>query len=123
MHHINILKSSTAQRNNSSKILTPAHPLMQPDVKSLLYYTQAVDNKRLVALSTIISQQTAATQNTAIAVHQLLDYVATYPNDGITYSANAMVLAAHSDTSFSQKLGHTAGLTCRVGPQCSYKGV
>eukprot|EP00804_Cyclotella_cryptica_P019121 CCRYP_019438-RA/>CCRYP_019438-RA protein AED:0.46 eAED:0.46 QI:0/-1/0/1/-1/1/1/0/111 len=51
---------------------------IQGIVGSLLYYPRAVDNKLLVALSTISLQQTAATQNTAAAVHQLLDYVATY---------------------------------------------
>ncbi len=33
-------------------------------------------------------------------MHQLLDYVATYPNDGITYRASNMVLAAHLDASY-----------------------
>ena len=31
---------------------------------------------------------------------QLLDYVATHPNDGITYRASSMVLVAHSNASF-----------------------
>jgi hypothetical protein len=78
---------------------------IQGIVGSLLYYARAVDNKLLVALSTISSQQTAATQNTAAAVHQLLDYVATYPNDGITYRASSMVLAAHSDASYLTEPG------------------
>ena len=34
------------------------------------------------------------------AVEQLLNYVATYPNDGITYRASNMILAAHSDASY-----------------------
>eukprot|EP00804_Cyclotella_cryptica_P029516 CCRYP_011300-RG/>CCRYP_011300-RG protein AED:0.04 eAED:0.04 QI:0/-1/0/1/-1/1/1/0/346 len=78
---------------------------IQGIVGSLLYYARAMDNKLLVALSTISSQQTAATQNTAEAVHQLLDYVATYPNDGITYRASSMVLAAHSDASYLTEPG------------------
>eukprot|EP00804_Cyclotella_cryptica_P004183 CCRYP_014549-RF/>CCRYP_014549-RF protein AED:0.42 eAED:0.42 QI:0/-1/0/1/-1/1/1/0/277 len=78
---------------------------IQGIVGSLLYYARAVDNKLLVALSTISSQQTAATQDTAAAVHQLLDYVATYPNDGITYRASSMVLAAHSDASYLTEPG------------------
>ncbi len=78
---------------------------IQGIVGSLLYYARAVDNKLLVALSTISSQQTAATQNTASAVHQLLDYVATYPNDGITYRASSMILAAHSDASYLTEVG------------------
>eukprot|EP00804_Cyclotella_cryptica_P021026 CCRYP_019778-RC/>CCRYP_019778-RC protein AED:0.43 eAED:0.43 QI:0/-1/0/1/-1/0/1/0/185 len=78
---------------------------IQGIVGSLLYYARAVDNKLLVALSTISSQQTAATQNTAAAVHQLLDYVATYPNDGITHRASSMILAAHSDASYLTEPG------------------
>ena len=73
---------------------------IQGIVGSLLYYARAVDNKLLATLSTISTQQATATQNTAKAVHQLLDYVATYPSDGITYRASNMVLAAHSDASF-----------------------
>lgn len=72
---------------------------------SLLYYAQAVDNKLLVALSAISSQQPKATENTARAAHQLLDYVATYPSDGITYRASSMILAAHSDASFLTETG------------------
>ena len=50
---------------------------------ALLYVGRAVNNKLLVALSAIVSQQAAATEDTAAAIEQLLDYVATYPNDGI----------------------------------------
>jgi hypothetical protein len=73
---------------------------IQGIIRSLLYCAQAVDNKFLATLSTINSQQANATENTAKAVNQLLDYVATYPAGGITYRASSMVLAAHSDASF-----------------------
>ena len=73
---------------------------IQGIVGSLLYYARAVDNKLLATLSTISTQQAKATKNTEKAVSQLLDYVATYPNDGITYRASNMVLAAHSDASY-----------------------
>ena len=73
---------------------------IQGIVGSLLYYARAVDNKLLATLSAISSQQAHATENTAKAVTQLLDYVATYPSDGITYRASNMVLAAHSDASY-----------------------
>ena len=75
-------------------------------IGSLLYYAQAVDNKLLATLSAISSQQEKATENTAKAVNQHLDYVATYPSDGITYHARDMILAAHSDAVFSQKPVH-----------------
>jgi hypothetical protein len=78
---------------------------IQGIIGSLLYYARAVDNKLLATLSTISSQQAKATENTAKAVHQLLDYVATYPSDGITYRASQMVLAAHSDASYLTEPG------------------
>ena len=73
---------------------------VQGIVGSLLYYARAVDNKLLATLSAISSQQAKATENTARAVNQLLDYVATYPSDGITFRASNMILAAHSDASY-----------------------
>ena len=59
-----------------------------------------MDNKLLVALSAIASQQAQATVATEKAVHLLLDYVATYPNNGIVYQASNMILCAHVDTGF-----------------------
>ena len=78
---------------------------IQGIIGSLLYYAHAVDNKLLAILSAISSHQAKATENTAMAVNQLLDYVATYPSDGITYCASSMILAAHSDTSFLTETG------------------
>ena len=54
---------------------------VQGIVGALLYYARAVDNTLLVALNAIGTQQAAATEATDAAVSQLLDYVATYPND------------------------------------------
>jgi len=76
---------------------------VQRIVGAILYYARAVDNKLLVALSAIGSQQAAATENTAAAVTQLLDYVATYPDDGLVFRASGMVLAAHSDAGFNNE--------------------
>jgi hypothetical protein len=73
-------------------------------VGSLLYYARAVDNKLLVALSAIASRQAKATVAMEQAVHLLLDYVATYPNDGIVYRASNMILCAHSDAGFLNEL-------------------
>jgi hypothetical protein len=73
---------------------------IQEIVGSLLYYARAVDNKLLVALSAIASRQAQATVATEQAVHLLLDYVATYPSDGIVYRASDMILCAHADAGF-----------------------
>jgi hypothetical protein len=54
---------------------------------SLLYYATADNDKLIVALSAITARQAKATFATEQeqAVDLLLDYVATYPNDGIVY--------------------------------------
>ena len=42
----------------------------------------------------------ASTEYTAAAIEQILDYVATYPNDGILFRKSDMILAAHADAGF-----------------------
>ena len=37
------------------------------------------------------------------AIHQLLEYCATYPDDDILYRASDMVLAGHSDVCFNNE--------------------
>jgi hypothetical protein len=76
---------------------------IQEIVGSLLYYAWAVDNKLLVALSTITAHQAKATVATEQAVNLLLDYVATYPNDGIVYHVSNTILCAHTDAGFLNK--------------------
>ncbi len=84
-------------------------PLLDDDCKRCiqeiigLYYARAVDNKLLVALSAIAARQAKATVATELAVNLLLDYVATYPNDGIVYRASNMILCAHADVEFLNK--------------------
>ena len=73
---------------------------IQGIVGALLYVGRAVNNKLLVALSAIGVQQEKTTEETAAAIEQLIDYVATYPNDGILFLASNMILAAHSDAGF-----------------------
>ena len=73
---------------------------VQGIVGSLLYYARAVDNKLLYTVNTIGMKSASATQNTLDECMWLLDYLATYPNDGITYKASKMIVAAHSDASF-----------------------
>jgi hypothetical protein len=81
---------------------------VQEIVGSLLYYAQAVNTKLLVALSAIAARQANATVATEQAVILLLDYVATYPNDGIVYCASDMLLCAHADAGFLNKPTLTA---------------
>ena len=76
---------------------------VQKIVGALLWIARAVNNKLLVALSAIGSQQASATEATNKAIHQLLDYCATYPDDGIIYRASDMILAGHADAGFNNE--------------------
>ena len=73
---------------------------IQGIVGALLSVLRAVNNKLILALSAIGSQQASVTEDTAAAIEQLLDYVATYPNDGILFIKSDMILAAHADAGF-----------------------
>ena len=50
---------------------------VQSIVGAMLYYARTVDNRLLVALSTVGGQQAAATEKTNEAINQLLYYCAT----------------------------------------------
>ena len=63
----------------------------------LIYAGRSVNKKLLVSLSAIGAQQAAATEETAGEIEQLLDYVATYPNDGILFQNSYMILVAHAE--------------------------
>ena len=52
---------------------------------ALLYMGRAFNNKILVDLGVICAQQAAATEETAAAIEQILNYLATYPDDGIIF--------------------------------------
>ena len=68
-----------------------------------LWVSRAVNNKLLVALSTIGSHQASSTEETNKAINQLLDYCSTYPDYGILYRAINMILDGHSDAGFNNK--------------------
>ena len=60
---------------------------------ALLWIGLAVDKIMMVVLSAIGYQQSTATEDKNKAIHQLLDYCATYPYDGIIYWYSDMVSA------------------------------
>jgi hypothetical protein len=94
-------KSHITPDPDSSELLhASCKRLMQEIVGSLLYYARAVDNKLLIVLSTITACQAKATVATEQVVELVLDYVATYPNDGIVYCASNMILCVHADAGF-----------------------
>ena len=61
----------------------------------LLYYSRSVDNKLLFGLNELDQQQAYTTKDTNADIIKLLDYLATYPNDGILYQDSGMVLSGH----------------------------
>jgi hypothetical protein len=81
---------------------------IQGIIGTLLYYARAVDNKLFATLSTLSSQQATAFEVTNVAMNQLLDYLATYPNDGTTYCASDMIFCAHANAGFhNESKGHS----------------
>jgi hypothetical protein len=54
----------------------------------------------LMALSTIVSEQTKATEKTFKNCMQLLDYLAANSNAKVHFYASKMVMNIHSDTSY-----------------------
>ena len=96
-------KQFTVNTNISAPLDVKGILRVQNIFSALLYYGRAVNNKLMVALSAIGSQKSEATVDTSAAVDQLLDCIATYPHDGITYRASDMILAAHSDASYLNK--------------------
>jgi hypothetical protein len=90
----------TDDTDNSPPLDESGVKRVQGIVGCLLYYARAVDNKLLCTLSAIGSNQASATQNTLASCNQLLDHLALHPDDGITYKASNMILAAHSDASY-----------------------
>jgi hypothetical protein len=77
-------KSKLTPMANTSELLNVhCKRCIQEIVGLFLYYTRTVNNKLLVALSTIAACQSCATVATKQALHLLLDYVATYPSDSI----------------------------------------
>ena len=92
-----------AEEDTIPKLNNEGIKRVQAIVGALFYYARSVHNRLLVGLSAIGSQQASATEQTATAIDQLLDHVATYPNNGITYRASDMILAAHSYDRFNNE--------------------
>ena len=81
-----VSKTQLAPKEDTSKPLNDAGiRRVQTIVGALLWIGRAVNNKLLVALSAIGSQQALATGDTNKAIHQILDYCATYPDNGVLY--------------------------------------
>jgi hypothetical protein len=102
--HPEIIFGQTTQLTHvdpySPPLSTEGVTRIQGIIGALLYYAPAVNNKLLATLSTLSSTQAKATEAINIAMNQLLDYLATYPDDGTTYHASNMILCFHADAGF-----------------------
>ncbi len=67
---------------------------------SILYYACAVDMTVLMALSMVVSEQTAATEKTLGRCTQLLDYLASNSDAKVQYYASDMVMNIHLYASY-----------------------
>ena len=76
---------------------------VQRIIRALLYYSRAVNNKLLVALSAMGAHQASATEKTIKSITQILYYCATYPDDGIVYCSSDMILTEHFDAGFNNE--------------------
>ena len=92
-----------AETDTSPKLSNEGIKRVHAIVSALLYYARVLHNRVLVGLSSIGVQHASSTEKTAAAINQILDQVATYPNDGITYRASDMILAAHSHSGFNNE--------------------
>jgi hypothetical protein len=98
----------TSGKDTSAPLLPEHLKRVQKIIGSLLYYARAVKNKLLGALNAISTQQAKAMLHTEQLVERLLNYIATYPNDGIVYRVSDMVLCAQMQDT-SMRLDPAAG--------------
>ncbi|KAL7479022.1 hypothetical protein ACHAW6_004772, partial [Cyclotella cf. meneghiniana] len=70
-----------------------------------LFLGQAVDPTLLCPISTIASQLAHPTMDTLQQTKQLLDYIATQDDAVLTFNANGMILAIHSNASYLSEPG------------------
>jgi Reverse transcriptase (RNA-dependent DNA polymerase) len=73
---------------------------IQEIIGVLLYYARAVDSTLLVALGTLASEQTKATELTMRRIVHLLNYCATNPEATVRFKRSEMVLHVESDASY-----------------------
>ncbi len=73
---------------------------IQQIVSALLFYARAVDPTMPVTIGILASQQASATEATAKATVQLLNYAVTHPDAVLCYKATDMILHIHSNGSY-----------------------
>ena len=89
----------TKEEDSSTPLTAAKKKIVQEVLGVFLYYGRAIDSTMLAALGSIATQQASPTENTMRKIHQFLDYIATHPDEIITFSASDMVLAGNRDAS------------------------
>ena len=90
-----------AESEDNTPLLTEEKiKFIQQVVGVFLYYAIAIDNTVIVPLSDIGSEQARATSKTMDKVQQLLDCLASDPNETIRYHARGMIIFIHIDASY-----------------------
>jgi hypothetical protein len=67
---------------------------------SIFFYARAVDMMVLMALSSIVTEQTKAMEKTMARCTQLLDYLSGHADAKVRFHASNMILNIHSDASY-----------------------
>ena len=75
---------------------------MQQVNGNFLFYGRYVNGTMLMELISIASAHESSTEEKLNITHQFLDYNATHPDTVLTYTVSDMVLAVHSDGSYTQ---------------------
>ena len=77
--------------------------LVQQIVGTLPHYGRAADNKMIVALSYLAAAQTKSTNETALALTNLLNYASKHPTATLRYVSSDMILHIHSNASYGSE--------------------
>jgi hypothetical protein len=85
---------------------------IQRVIGSILYYLCAIDITVLMALSSIVIEQSKGTTSTMEKAKQLLDYLATNPDATIHFRASDMIMNVHFDASY---LSESDACSCACG--------
>jgi len=95
----------TQDEHSSPPASTVQIKRLQEILGVLLYYARMVDNTMLVALSTLASAQSKATEDTLNATTHLLNYCATHPSATIRFRKSDLILHIISDASYPTASG------------------
>ena len=90
----------TPSPDTSTSLLPNGIKHVQEIIGVLLYQARALNYPLLATLNTLGTKHVDATENTIIALIQLIDYCDTYPNHILRFVASDMVLRIHSDASY-----------------------